>query len=400
MSSFQDSTNLDNNDSNEVEIQEDTFDILKNYSSNNINNKNDSNLSLKHESTDPLSTITPNSTNSIISFNSTNTDNSSESIYNNNNNNNSLELGPHQPKNQREIDKRSIYVSNIPFKISPWKLKELFCNGINSNNLKINGCGENSVHRVTIVCDRVTGLPKGFAYIEFSNDSHILNALNFNNYELDGRIISVVKKRTNIPGMENDLINDKKNIKNDFNNFKDNNYIKANKDKMDYNMINKKDNKYRNFNDRDDKNQFNRHQNYNYNYNYNKNNNINNINNNINTNTDNTTTNNNTNKNYKNYFSNGVNYINHRNSNYNFIKSGTIKSFNNRHNYSQTKNDLSSSSSSSFSSSSKSVSPLTDATSIKSSNDENKKRINYSKLVIDDNHYLTPSSRVGVYNNE
>lgn len=104
-------------------------------------------------------------------------------------------LGPHQPKNQREIDSRSIYVSNIPFKISPWKLKQIFTYGTPS----IPGCGENSINRVTIVCDRYSGLPKGYAYIEFSDKKYVENSLRFNGLDVDGRNIEVYKKRTNLP---------------------------------------------------------------------------------------------------------------------------------------------------------------------------------------------------------
>lgn len=108
-----------------------------------------------------------------------------------------LKLGPHQPKNQREIDRRSVYVSNIPFKISPWKLKVLFCQGTD----KIKGCGKESVNRVTIVCDRVTGLPKGYAYVEFASEDNVPDAVKFNGLEVDGRVIGVSAKRTNVPGV-------------------------------------------------------------------------------------------------------------------------------------------------------------------------------------------------------
>lgn len=108
-----------------------------------------------------------------------------------------LRLGPHQPKNQREIDSRSVYVSNIPFKISPWKLKVLFCQGADG----VPGCGSTSVNRVTIVCDRVTGLPKGYAYIEFAHESDAAAAVRFDGLQVDGRVIGVKSKRTNVPGV-------------------------------------------------------------------------------------------------------------------------------------------------------------------------------------------------------
>lgn len=104
-------------------------------------------------------------------------------------------LGPHQPKNQRDLDRRSVYVSNIPFKISPWRLQQFFSLGTPI----IKGCGIDSVNRVTILCDRYTGLPKGYAYVEFANYEDVIHAVNFDGSSLDGRTISVVPKRTNVP---------------------------------------------------------------------------------------------------------------------------------------------------------------------------------------------------------
>lgn len=190
-------------------------------------------------------------------------------------------LGPHQPKNQREIDNRSIFISNLPFKVTPYKLKSL----LNLGTDTIPGCGEHSVNRVTIICDRKTGLPKGFAFIELSSTDHIENALKFNSYELDGRAITVVKKRTNIPNLNNQSQNSYKNNNRDIN-------AETSAESI----------------------------------------------------------------------GNDKHIKSHKNSNYNYIK-------NNKHKYK------------------------------KSTNHNNQGSTNHSKLVIDDNHYLTPSSRVGVYNN-
>ncbi|XP_039456514.1 polyadenylate-binding protein 2-B-like [Oreochromis aureus] len=60
------------------------------------------------------------------------------------------------PEERIDADNRSIYVGNVDY-------------GATADELEIhfNGCGP--VNRVTILCDRFSGHPKGFAYIEFSD---------------------------------------------------------------------------------------------------------------------------------------------------------------------------------------------------------------------------------------
>jgi RNA recognition motif-containing protein len=194
-----------------------------------------------------------------------------------------LQLGPHQPKNQREVDRRSIYVSNIPFKISPWQLKEIFCKG----NQQVDGCGENAVNRVTIVCDRVTGLPKGFAYIELAEEKLMKKALKFNGTEVDGRVIGADRKRTNIPGLISDdedestphLKSHEHNYNNDIDEYKNsiNTHSHNNSNQKRYN--NQKGNNYPNINNKLHSKNHDNYKNYN---NYGNNNNNNNQNNNYN----------------------------------------------------------------------------------------------------------------------
>lgn len=50
-------------------------------------------------------------------------------------------------------------------------------------------CG--TINRVTILCDKFTGHPKGFAYVEFSDPSLVSNAMAMNESLFRGRLIKV-----------------------------------------------------------------------------------------------------------------------------------------------------------------------------------------------------------------
>ncbi|XP_041917259.1 embryonic polyadenylate-binding protein 2 [Alosa sapidissima] len=89
-----------------------------------------------------------------------------------------------------DADNRSVYVGNVDYSATAAELKVYF-----------SGCG--SVNRVTILCDRVTGHPKGFAYIEFSERDSVGTAMTLDNTLFRGRVIKVSPKRTNIPGITN-----------------------------------------------------------------------------------------------------------------------------------------------------------------------------------------------------
>ena len=61
------------------------------------------------------------------------------------------------------------------------------------------GCG--SVNRVTILCNKFDGHPKGFAYIEFADRDSVQTAMAMDDSVFRGRQIKVMPKRTNRPGM-------------------------------------------------------------------------------------------------------------------------------------------------------------------------------------------------------
>ncbi|KPP77392.1 hypothetical protein Z043_103185 [Scleropages formosus] len=73
--------------------------------------------------------------------------------------------------------------------------------GATADELEIhfNGCGP--VNRVTILCDKFTGHPKGFAYIEFSDRDSVRTAMALDETLFRGRVIKVLPKRTNMPGI-------------------------------------------------------------------------------------------------------------------------------------------------------------------------------------------------------
>jgi len=87
-----------------------------------------------------------------------------------------------------EIDNRSIYVGNVDYSATADDLENHF-----------HGCG--SVNRVTILCDKFSGHPKGFAYIEFAEKDSVQTAQALDESLFKGRIIKVSIKRTNRPGI-------------------------------------------------------------------------------------------------------------------------------------------------------------------------------------------------------
>jgi len=87
-----------------------------------------------------------------------------------------------------DADGRSVYVGNVDYTATAAELEQHF-----------HGCG--SVNRVTILCDKFSGHPKGFAFIEFSEKDSIQNAVALNDSLFKGRQIKVTAKRTNRPGL-------------------------------------------------------------------------------------------------------------------------------------------------------------------------------------------------------
>uniref|UniRef100_A0A8C6HE07 Polyadenylate-binding protein 2 n=1 Tax=Mus spicilegus TaxID=10103 RepID=A0A8C6HE07_MUSSI len=77
-----------------------------------------------------------------------------------------------------EADARSIYVGNVDYGATAEELEAHF-----------HGCG--SVNRVTILCDKFSGHPKGFAYIEFSDKESVRTSLALDESLFRGRQIKV-----------------------------------------------------------------------------------------------------------------------------------------------------------------------------------------------------------------
>uniref|UniRef100_A0AAF5Q002 RRM domain-containing protein n=2 Tax=Wuchereria bancrofti TaxID=6293 RepID=A0AAF5Q002_WUCBA len=87
-----------------------------------------------------------------------------------------------------EADSRSVYVGNVDY-----------CSTAEELEAHFHGCG--SVNRVTILTDKFTGHPKGFAYIEFADKEAVQTALALDESLFRGRQIKVCAKRTNRPGV-------------------------------------------------------------------------------------------------------------------------------------------------------------------------------------------------------
>ncbi len=89
--------------------------------------------------------------------------------------------------NNAETDGRSVYVGNVDYGATPEELQAHF-----------QACG--TINRITILCDRWSGQPKGYAYIEFTEPAHVANAMALNESLFRNRLLKVMTKRTNVPG--------------------------------------------------------------------------------------------------------------------------------------------------------------------------------------------------------
>lgn len=92
------------------------------------------------------------------------------------------------PEEKIEADAKSIYVGNVDYGATAEELEQHF-----------HGCG--SVNRVTILCDKYSGHPKGFAYVEFADKDSVITAMALDESLFRGRQIKVNPKRTNRPGV-------------------------------------------------------------------------------------------------------------------------------------------------------------------------------------------------------
>lgn len=90
-------------------------------------------------------------------------------------------------ENGPNVDSRSIYVGNVDYSTTMDELQEFF-----------QSCGP--VNRVTILQNKWTGQPKGFAYVEFQDCDAIVNAMILNETPFKGRPLKISPKRTNIHG--------------------------------------------------------------------------------------------------------------------------------------------------------------------------------------------------------
>jgi len=87
-----------------------------------------------------------------------------------------------------EVDARSCYVGNVDYGATAEELEQHF-----------HGCG--SINRVTILCNKFDGNPKGFAYVEFTDKDSVDTAMALDDSLFRGRQIKVMPKRTNRPGI-------------------------------------------------------------------------------------------------------------------------------------------------------------------------------------------------------
>ncbi|ETW06714.1 hypothetical protein H310_02892 [Aphanomyces invadans] len=90
----------------------------------------------------------------------------------------------HQPRAATAvaIDDNSIYIGQVDYSTTAEDLVALF-----------HRCGP--IMRVTVVCDKATGQPKGYAYIEFATPDAAQSALALNETPFRGRQIKVTTKR-------------------------------------------------------------------------------------------------------------------------------------------------------------------------------------------------------------
>lgn len=89
---------------------------------------------------------------------------------------------------QEEVDRRSVFVGNVDYQSTPEQLEHFF---------KSVGV----IERVTILFEKYTGMPKGYAYIEFLEPYSVIRAIEeLNGKVFRGRDLRISHKRTNVPG--------------------------------------------------------------------------------------------------------------------------------------------------------------------------------------------------------
>lgn len=78
------------------------------------------------------------------------------------------------------------YVGQVDYEATPEELQAHFA-----------PCG--SIKRITIICDKITGQAKGYAYVEFDDKESIEKALALDESTFKGRQLKVFPKRQNVP---------------------------------------------------------------------------------------------------------------------------------------------------------------------------------------------------------
>lgn len=99
-----------------------------------------------------------------------------------------FQAAPMSVEEKMDADTRSIYVGNVDYSATAQELEAHF-----------HGCG--SINRVTILCDKFSGHPKGFAYVEFGDKDSVQTAQALDDSLFKGRQIKVNAKRSNRPGI-------------------------------------------------------------------------------------------------------------------------------------------------------------------------------------------------------
>ncbi|XP_065562439.1 polyadenylate-binding protein 2-like [Artemia franciscana] len=82
-------------------------------------------------------------------------------------------------EDKMEIDARSVFVGNVDYGATAEELEQHF-----------HGCG--SINRVTILCNKFDGHPKGFAYVEFADKESVQTAMALDDSLFRGRQIKVI----------------------------------------------------------------------------------------------------------------------------------------------------------------------------------------------------------------
>eukprot|EP01004_Peranema_trichophorum_P008776 NODE_7526_length_768_cov_34.147287_g6914_i0.p1 GENE.NODE_7526_length_768_cov_34.147287_g6914_i0~~NODE_7526_length_768_cov_34.147287_g6914_i0.p1 ORF type:complete len:214 (+),score=38.97 NODE_7526_length_768_cov_34.147287_g6914_i0:71-712(+) len=86
------------------------------------------------------------------------------------------------------LENQSIYVGNVDYGATAEELQNQFIS-----------CGD--INRCTIMCNKFSGQPLGYAYIEFSSEDAVIKAMDLNDTLFRGRQLKVVPKRVNVPGL-------------------------------------------------------------------------------------------------------------------------------------------------------------------------------------------------------